>query len=968
VIEKSGAHQQENVLLTPFLSLVHEIAADAAAESDPDTCLRHLRAGLLRLGFNRAGIWINDPVDPTRARGTWGTDWDGGEIDEHELTMSYRELIGTNQIDPHQRIDLRRIARPQDNSLRPDLPTPVEEGPPNQAAILLRADGEVVGIISVDMLPTDRSIDRSQLAALELLADVVAVAIARGRVVDRLRNANEELRAAVAAAREAADRYRTVSELGSDYTFVLRFDSEGISRIDWITDSVERTTGYAPADIAAIRALGEIVHPDDVVLVRGAIARVRAGATTTIEHRILTKKGELRWVRLYGRPGRDEPGGRITRMYAAARDITTARRSDEARQRREHGFRLLFESNPHPMWVYELETFRFLAVNEAAIEHYGYSRAEFLAMGIPDLLTAEDAGRFAAIAGEVRAAVRRTGRWQHRRKDGSVIDVQISSKALEFEGQRAAVAVGFDLTELLRATEALQESEERFRFMAEATGDALYRLRLETMHYEYMSPAIERLTGYTPAEIDNSGWDQIVQRRMTPHGQNWEVDTARRRRLVGESLSFHSYCLIRTKAGDERWIEDRSEAWRDHEGNVIGSVGVLSDITKRQNLEEQLRQAQKMEAVGQLAGGVAHDFNNSLTVISGYASLLLDQIDPGSIEASEVRQIAQASESAASLTRQLLAFSRRQIVALREIDLNAVIEQAAAMLRRILGEEIALSTALAPRLGQVRADPAQIEQILLNLATNARDAMPYGGRLSIQTRNVELSAAYVKEHPDSRVGPHVAITIGDTGTGMDEPTRRQIFEPFFTTKAVGQGTGLGLAAVYGIVRQSGGSIDVVSTIGSGTTFSVYFPRAQSTTPADNLVPVLLGQTTGMETIILVEDASDVRTLARLALEGAGYHVLEAGGGAKAIELVEAHAGPVHLLLTDVVMPSMNGGIVARRLGELRPGLKVLYMSGYNDDIVVRNGVIEGGAAFLAKPFTPSVLTRKVRELLDRGSS
>ena len=709
----------------------------------------------------------------------------------------------------------------------------------------------------------------------------------------------------------------------------------------------------------------KFIHPDDFELVERNTLAVLAGTTTTIEHRIITKAGEVRWHRLRSRPGREDEHRQVTRIYAAAQDITTAKQSDEALQKREQGFRLLFESNPHPMWVYDLQSFQFLAVNDAAIKHYGYSRAEFLAMRIPDLLTPEGVAPFAAVADDVRVAVRRTARSRHRQKDGSIIDVQISSHALEFEGHHAAVAVGFDLTEQIRATEALRESEERFLFMAEATGDALYRLRHDTMRYDYLSPAIEQLTGYTPAEVDNGRWHQIIRRLVTPRGQNWELDSMTRKRLHGDGISFHSYYLINTKSGVDRWLEDRSEPWRDSAGKVIGSVGVLSDITERQNLEEQLRQAQKMEAIGQLAGGVAHAFNNLLTVICGYGELLLDQIDPTSIEYTEVRQIVQASESATSLTRQLLAFSRRQIIKPRETDLNVVIEQVSTMLRRIIGEDITFSTTFAPHLEHVRADPGQIEQVLLNLATNARDAMPRGGKLTIQTRNAELDETYVRHHPDARVGPHVAVTVSDSGTGMDEATRGHIFEPFFTTKEVGRGTGLGLAAVYGIVRQSGGSIEVASAVGAGTTFTVYLPRAGSAAPT--ALPAATSQSLppGTETIVLVEDAADVRALARVALEAAGYRVLEADRGERAFDLIKNYVGPIHLLVTDVVMPAMNGSLVAKRLTELYPGLKVLYISGYNEDIVVRNGVIEGGVAFLAKPFTPSTLTRKVREVLDQ---
>ena len=351
----TGDKIQRSVPLIPFLSLIREIAADAAAQPDPDTCLRHLRAGLIRLGFTRAGIWVSDPDDPTLSHGTWGTDWDGAEIDEHGLTLSHLVLVGSEVVNPDKRIVLRRVARPPSKSQRPDLPLLMIDGPPNHATIPLRADGVVVGIISVDMLPTDRIIDPEHLAALELLADVVAVAVARGRVVDSLRIANEGLLAAVAASREAEARYRTVSELGSDYTFALRLGSDGMLEVEWITDSVERLTGYTAAKILHDGKEPEFLHPDDLAQIRRNATTVLEGATTTIEYRIVTKAGKLRWNRLHCRPGWDEDHLRITRVYAAAQDITEAKRSEEALQKREQSFRLLFESNPHPMWVYELQ-------------------------------------------------------------------------------------------------------------------------------------------------------------------------------------------------------------------------------------------------------------------------------------------------------------------------------------------------------------------------------------------------------------------------------------------------------------------------------------------------------------------------------------------------------------------------------------------------------------------------------------
>jgi signal transduction histidine kinase/CheY-like chemotaxis protein len=395
---------------------------------------------------------------------------------------------------------------------------------------------------------------------------------------------------------------------------------------------------------------------------------------------------------------------------------------------------------------------------------------------------------------------------------------------------------------------------------------------------------------------------------------------------------------------------------------VAGIVATMRDMTERQRLEDQLRQAQKMEAIGQLAGGVAHDFNNLLTVIMGFAEILRLQLSPDSSLRNAIDQILISSESAASLTRQLLAFSRRQIIAPQEIDLNALVTRLGQMLRRIIGDDIVFTTALGP-VGVVEADPGQIEQVLLNLAANARDAMPRGGQLTIETTSVELDENDVGQHAGTPPGHYVLLAVRDTGIGMDVATQARIFEPFFTTKEVGQGTGLGLAAVYGIIKQSGGFIDVASEIGHGTTFKVYLPRAAAPTPRSK-PPAQIGRLEGTETILVVEDDPYLRTLMRATFAGSRHTVLEAESGARALEIAAEYPATIDLLVTDVVMPGLSGRDVAEQLRVHRPGLKVLYMSGYTDDLVVRHGVMKAEDNFLQKPFRPLSLTQKVRQVLD----
>ena len=391
---------------------------------------------------------------------------------------------------------------------------------------------------------------------------------------------------------------------------------------------------------------------------------------------------------------------------------------------------------------------------------------------------------------------------------------------------------------------------------------------------------------------------------------------------------------------------------------------LTTDITERRQLEDQLRQAGKMEAVGQLAGGVAHDFNNILTAILGYADLLAEGLPAADQRREDLEEIRKAAQRAAALTRQLLAFSRKQVLEPRSLDVNLLVDNMDKMLRPLLGENIQLRAVPAPQLHAVRADPNQIEQVILNLAVNARDAMPKGGKLTIETANVDLDEHYAARHATVVPGPHVMLAVSDTGTGMDAATQARIFEPFFTTKDPGRGTGLGLATVYGIVKQSGGSIWVYSELGRGTTFKIYFPALSA--PAERLgrpSAPLLGLV-GIETILVVEDDEQLLHVAHRALEARGYTVLTAGRGDAALETARRHSGPIHLLLSDVTIPDMDGRTLAATLRAERPEVRVLYMSGYADQAIVRHGVLDGALAYLPKPFTTEAIARRVREVLD----
>lgn len=418
----------------------------------------------------------------------------------------------------------------------------------------------------------------------------------------------------------------------------------------------------------------------------------------------------------------------------------------------------------------------------------------------------------------------------------------------------------------------------------------------------------------------------------------------------------------------ESRVESRTAALRRANDELVRESNEHRVTEERlRKSEEQRRQMQKLEAIGRLAGGVAHDFNNLLTVILSYGEFMLDETEDRPAMRANVEEIVRAGRRAADLTRQLLAFSRRQVLALRVLDLNQSVHGVVRMLERLLGEHVQLKVGLESGLGCVHADPGQIEQVIVNLAINARDAMPHGGTLSIATSNVTIEPDYAKDHIEVQPGPYVMLSVSDTGHGMDKETRARIFEPFFTTKEIGKGTGLGLATVFGIVKQSGGHIWVYSELGSGTTFKVYLPRVEpSGIPAT--APPVGPQSSGSETILVVEDEDAIRAIACRVLDQAGYRVLSANSPVQALEMVRAAREPIDLLLTDVVLPQLNGRELAQRIEELRPGIRLLFMSGYTDDAILVHGVLDEGVHFIQKPLTPGALCSKVREVLDTRKS
>jgi PAS domain S-box-containing protein len=718
-------------------------------------------------------------------------------------------------VEQHMGLTLRDVRPEMAELLEPLLRRVIETGEP------------VIDLEFSDDMPADPGRQQYWLLSFYPVrtqgGEMLGVGILVSEITERKR-VEEQLR-------QQLDFTETITDSLGEGVYAL--DAGG--RLTFMNSAAESALGWTEDELLG-QKIHEIIHfqhadgtnsPAEECPLLGVL---NSGKTIQIEGDVFTRRdGSLFPVSYNSSP--IISGVQIAGAVLAFHDITERKRAEEELLQSEQRYRLLFERNPQPMWVFDLETLAFLEVNVAAIHHYGYSREEFLTLTIKDIRPQEDVPNLLANVSRITSQHEEASIWKHRKKDGTIIDVEITAHELTFYGRPAQMVLAYDVTE-------------------------------------------------------------------------------------------------------------------------------------RRVLEEQLRQSQKMEAVGQLAGGVAHDFNNLLTVITGYSDLTLRRLDNESPFRSSLEEIKKAGERAASLTRQLLAFSRKQVLQPKVLQLNAVVADVDKMLRRLIGEDIDALTLLEPSLGQIKADPGQIEQVILNLAVNARDAMPQGGKLTIETANVYLDNQYARRHTAIQPGHYVMLAVSDTGCGIDPETQVRMFEPFFTTKEQGKGTGLGLSTVYGIVKQSGGHLWVYSEVGKGTTFKIYLPRVDGGTESDEArdTPTELPQ--GRETVLLAEDEEPVRQMIRIILEMGGYRVLEASGGEEALTLYEQHEGQIDLIMTDVVMPGISGRELAQSLETLHPDIRVLYMSGYTDDAIVRHGLLDQEIAFLQKPFTPDALMRKVREVLD----
>ncbi len=743
------------------------------------------------------------------------------------------------------------------------------------------------------------------------------------------------------------------------YETVFESSPNGILLIDGksqralvFNDTACRQLGYTREEFARLRISDyeAAENPAEVAAhVQDAVAT--GGTEFDTVHR--TKAGALRNVHVWAQ--RVQVDGRDC-LYAIFHDVTTQVRTREA-LRESH--RLLEETGRLAAvggWQLDSDTQELSWTREVYRIHevdpsVRPSVADALAFYAPEARPIIAAAVAAAIADGTPydlelPLITATGRRIWVRALGSA--VRQSGKTIRLQGAFQDITARKTMSETQRLRVAALE--------AAADGVAITD-RAGTI--EWVNPAFTRLTGYAAEEAIGRNPRDFLKSGKTPaevYRQLWETILAGR--------TWHGQLVNRRKDGTEYHEEMSVTPIPDESGAITHFVAIKQDITERLKLEAQFRQAQKMETVGQLASGVAHDFNNLLTVINGMAELLLAQASEGDPAYEDAKEILGAGQRAATLTRQLLAFSRQQVLQPRVVSLNEVLRDLEPLLRRLLREDIDLAFTLAPDLGLIEADRGQLEQVITNLAVNARDAMVHGGQLVLETQNVQLGEGDSRAHGVTvPPGAYVRLAVTDSGVGMDEATRQRIFEPFFTTKAPGHGTGLGLATVYGIVKQSQGFVWVYSEVGQGTTFTIYLP--QSNRPAHHPLPRRTPtSTTGSETILLVEDDPALRKLGARFLEAGGYTVLVAATGDDALRLLAHHAGAVDLVVSDVVMPQMSGRQLVERLGQTRPGLKVLYVSGYTDDTLLRRGVLDAQTPFLNKPFTKAMLLEKVRDVLD----
>ncbi len=716
------------------------------------------------------------------------------------------------------------------------------------------------------------------------------------------------------------------------------------------------------------REVEEVIGKTDVELLPADIGRlimerdrpvVQSGRNQTSEEEPENTTGATRTYLTTKGPFHDARG-KVAGLFGISHDITERKNMEEDLRVQKVFLEQLIETAPEAIAIVDPD-YIVRKINLEFTRVFGFTSEEVCGCNLRALIVppdkAEESRSLGTFSDKAITSVLETTR---QRKDGTRIEVSLLvSPVIVGTDVNAVYCIYRDITERKLANLAIAGWKRRY-------DDAVLASRQVVFDWDSVSGqvtfggALEEVLGYSPGVFTSASekWRELI------HPDDLERYVKGILQATETKQAYELEYRVRSSKGEYRMMHEQGRVVLDEGGNVVRIVGFMTDVSERRMLEEQLRQAQKMEAVGRLAGGVAHDFNNLLTVIMGYSQILTQELTPGSIMHDATTQIGSAANRAAGITRQLLAFSRQQVLAPRTIDLNIVILNLDSMLRRLIGEDIEVLTVRARDLGTVKADPGQIEQVIMNLALNARDAMPNGGKLTLETANVELDEAYAREHESVEPGRYVMLAVSDTGVGMSPETQAHIFEPFYTTKETGKGTGLGLSTVYGIVKQSGGHIWVYSELGRGTTLKIYLPRMDQPVekPGSEKGSSLVQH--NIETILLVEDDAQLRQLTSAVLSHCGYRVLAAGSPDEALALCKANHREIELLVTDVVMPGMNGRQLAEQVTLITPQIKVLYISGYTSNAIVHHGVLDAGLWFLAKPFSLAALVAKVREVLD----
>jgi two-component system cell cycle sensor histidine kinase/response regulator CckA len=863
-------------------------------------------------------------------------------------------------------------------------------------ALPLRASGSPFGVLAIYSEQVG-SFESSEVELLTEVANNLAYGIAAVR-------AQAETRRATAALRDAERRYRQLVEQVPAISYIAEPGVAG--RFHYISPQVEHILGFTPAEwMANDHTWFNVLHPDDAEKTIAAEHR-REGELYCVDYRTRARDGREVWLRDDAVFVRDVETGKLL-MRGLLVDITERKRADEALRRSEENYRMFVAQSSEGIFRHDLDApvpvdlpeeelmhhilhDSYMAECNPAMAHmYGLSSpAEFVGKRLTELLTVDDPYSIGLTREYIRSGFRLLERESHELEVNgnrrvfltSMFGIVENGKLVRTWGIQREISERLKTEEARRkAEDALRESEERYRAFVEQSSEGIFR-----MEYNPPVPCALPIPEQLALGHKHGYLAECNDALAKMYGR------ASARELMGKPLSdflilkdpvtqqfMENFILSGYRTTDQESRELASDGQKKIfrntmagmvvDGHWVRTWGITRDVTERMHLEEQLRNVQQLEAIGRLAGGVAHDFNNILSIIMGHDELLMAAVGEDENARNGLEQIRRAADRAASLTHQLLAFSRKQVLQPRVLDLNEAVAAVQKMLSRVIGEDIELVASLHPSLVAVKADPGQVEQVLMNLAVNARDAMPHGGRLMMETSNVEAGAELARDL-DLAPGRYAMLKVTDTGNGIDAITLSHVFEPFFTTKPVGKGTGLGLATAYGIVKQSGGSIQVESEVGRGATFRIYLPVAEGSLSKQQEPTAVEKVAGGTETILIAEDEPDLRELARIFLEGYGYKVLEAANGEQAIQMADAFGGPIDLLLTDVIMPGMSGPQLAVKILGKRPETKIVYMTGYTDDMVVQHKVLEPGVKLLQKPFGKIELALKVRSTLNETNA